>query len=262
MKVEVMTISPDQAKAWLAANTNNRNLRVRLVKKYSSDMIAGAWHLTHQGIAFYDDGSLCDGQHRLAAIVAANTPVEMTVAHDIPRGSGKVIDGHAARQVHDALRIGGAPKWIDKDVVAIVRFMASTGQGSKMFFSIDQIEAYAIKYEDSIRFARSFLTIKKRGLTCAALWACYVSADLHGVSRDKISRFAEIIISGEIATPSENAALRLREYILFNSIAWHGSGHSVDTAKRAQRAIQAFADDQPLSKLYQPTGWVYPFPAE
>jgi hypothetical protein len=42
--------------------------------------------VTHQGIAFDTQGVLVDGQHRLAAIIEADRPVELTVFTEGGRG--------------------------------------------------------------------------------------------------------------------------------------------------------------------------------
>lgn len=76
----VQTVTPELASAWLrTANTRNRNVRQYHVTRLAHDMKAGAWRLTHQGVAFAADGTLVDGQHRLAAVVLANVSVQMVV---------------------------------------------------------------------------------------------------------------------------------------------------------------------------------------
>jgi hypothetical protein len=53
-------------------------LSKRTVRDFAEAMRRGDWRLTHQGIAFDASGALVDGQHRLAAIVEADVPVEIT----------------------------------------------------------------------------------------------------------------------------------------------------------------------------------------
>lgn len=260
METVLCNITPAMAKRWLESNnTLNRNIRPRLITKYAADMKAGAWHISHQGIAFYDDGSLADGQHRLQAIVTSNCTVQMLVSRGLPRQSGRAVDLHAARQAHDALRLGGAPEWINKDVVAIIRFMKSKGAGS-IALSIDQMESYALRYEQEIRFAADLNRPTKRGITGAPLGACYVAALLSGEPAEMLTRFATIMRTGECTSAEDNAALRLREYLIFNPISWHGAGAAARSAKRAQRAIKAFCERTPLAKLYEPAEFIYPFP--
>lgn len=62
----------------------NRSINKPLVNSYASDMVRGRWGLSHQGIAFDEDGRLIDGQHRLWAVVKAGIPVTMTVTTGVP----------------------------------------------------------------------------------------------------------------------------------------------------------------------------------
>ena len=61
-----------------------RPISDRIVKAYASDMKAGNWSLTGQGISFDTDGHLMDGQHRVAAVVAAGVEVDMLIMWGLP----------------------------------------------------------------------------------------------------------------------------------------------------------------------------------
>ena len=72
-------ITPAKATDYLAQNRCNRPLSPPTVQKYVRLMQAGKFYVTYQGVACDEEGRLRDGQHRLAAIVAANTSVSMLV---------------------------------------------------------------------------------------------------------------------------------------------------------------------------------------
>lgn len=109
MKLEVVTVTPDQALEILALhNNNNRRLRKSVVARYSRAIKTGQWRLTQQGIAISRDGVLLDGQHRLAAVVEANTPVEMVMATECDPGIFAVLDTGATRLASDVLYMSGA----------------------------------------------------------------------------------------------------------------------------------------------------------
>jgi hypothetical protein len=63
--------------------------------------------VTHQGIAFDVNGVLVDGQHRLAAIIEADLPVELTVFTDVDEGTFDVLDTGKRRNAADVLAIEG-----------------------------------------------------------------------------------------------------------------------------------------------------------
>lgn len=78
--VRVETITPEIAKTYLTRNVNNRKPSNKTVSIYAREMKMGKWQLTHQGLAFDENGDLLDGQHRLWAVVEADVPVQMIVS--------------------------------------------------------------------------------------------------------------------------------------------------------------------------------------
>ncbi len=78
MKTEVIT--PERAAHYLKRNVDNyRKISRQKVALYAEEMKAGKWQLNGEGIMFDETGRLKNGQHRLAAILAAGIPVTMTV---------------------------------------------------------------------------------------------------------------------------------------------------------------------------------------
>jgi hypothetical protein len=80
MRSCTMTITPDMATKILERNTNNRPIRQKYVDYLATEMRAGRWRLTHQGVLIGADGEPLDGLHRLWAIVQAGVPVRMMVS--------------------------------------------------------------------------------------------------------------------------------------------------------------------------------------
>lgn len=88
-------------------NDNNRALSPAKVKAYVQAIKAGEWMLNHQGIAFYPDGKLADGQHRCAAIASARKPVEVLVFPNFQKEAITTIDLGKTRTAADALDMDG-----------------------------------------------------------------------------------------------------------------------------------------------------------
>ena len=107
MRSRVQTITPKKALEYLEHNTANRPLSGRTVRDFAQAMRRGEWRVTHQGIAFDTTGALVDGQHRLAAIVEADVPVEVTVFSEVPEGAFDVLDTGKRRNAADVLAIEG-----------------------------------------------------------------------------------------------------------------------------------------------------------
>jgi hypothetical protein len=107
VRSKVQLVTPAKAADWLQANTANRPLSKPTVKAFAEAMRRGEWMVTHQGIAFDTNGALVDGQHRLAAIVEADLPVEVTVFTDVDEGAFDVLDTGKRRNAADVLAIEG-----------------------------------------------------------------------------------------------------------------------------------------------------------
>lgn len=76
---EVRKVTPELAKTWLGTTEKNRTFRKSRVAQYAADMKAGRWQLNGEAIKFDKNGHLLNGQHRLHAVVRADTTVPMLV---------------------------------------------------------------------------------------------------------------------------------------------------------------------------------------
>lgn len=100
-------IEPNKALEYLKRNAGNRPLKDAVVRRLIKAIKSGHWQLTHQGIAFDEDGALIDGQHRLSAIARAGVPVRMVVFRGVPRRAFTVIDSNAPRSASDHIALRG-----------------------------------------------------------------------------------------------------------------------------------------------------------
>jgi len=107
VRSRVVTITPARAAELLAANSTNRPVSKAVVRGFAEAMRRGEWMVTHQGIAFDTRGVLVDGQHRLAAIIEADRPVELTVFTEVGEGTFDVLDIGKRRSAADVLAIEG-----------------------------------------------------------------------------------------------------------------------------------------------------------
>lgn len=86
----------------LKCNTRNLPVRQSHVDYLASEMAAGRWHLTHQGIAF-DSDVLVDGQHRLLAVVQSGVTIQAWVFGDVPLAVQCLVDKGRVRSIADEL---------------------------------------------------------------------------------------------------------------------------------------------------------------
>lgn len=117
---EVRQVTPEWAQQVLARHDESivngkfrqRTLNVNTMRQYATDMKAGNWKLTGQGLSFDTEGNLMDGQHRLAAVISSGTTVPMLVMWDLQQEEGGVktinlFDIGKKRNVAQQLKING-----------------------------------------------------------------------------------------------------------------------------------------------------------
>lgn len=107
MNISVEKITPERAKELLAANGHNRPLRPRYVRTLATDMASGNWRLNGEGIKFAKNGTLLDGQHRLAAIIESGTTIELVIVRGLDASDQETMDTGRKRLLSDVLTLRG-----------------------------------------------------------------------------------------------------------------------------------------------------------
>lgn len=131
MNIELVKVTPEMAAQWLGRNDHNRPLNKRLVNDYARDMAAGSWTLNGEAVKIAEDGTLLDGQHRLAALVQANVTVEMVVVAGLDPATQETMDTGRKRSFNDVLSIRGVVN--AASVAAVAKRMWSWDNGDTRF---------------------------------------------------------------------------------------------------------------------------------
>jgi hypothetical protein len=260
-----MIVTPAIAREWLDRNnTNNRPVsraRVNVLRKVIAD---GNWHVTHQGIAFYEDGSLADGQHRLEAIAAGATPVGSIVTFGLSRELIHAIDTGRPRSVANVLNFIGMR--ISSGSVAACRAMwndyyayrnKTTWASQSVAIDTNRFSVFCGHVEPAVSFACP--THKRRGLAHASVTAAIASA-WFTQDRTALERFKELLHVGAGANEDEVAAIRLREFLLTTSISSGGAESRQEIYLRSCTALRAFLEGRGISKLYCRVESRFPIP--
>lgn len=122
VRTEIMEIDADDAARFLEKNkeyepgtkgTNRKTYQPDL-QKWANDMVRGRWRLTHQGVAFDNEGFLVDGQNRLKALIMADrqkrgVTIKMMVTYGLDAEVFRVIDTGRRRKLSDVLSFDGYP---------------------------------------------------------------------------------------------------------------------------------------------------------
>jgi len=107
MSMELTTVTPDLAAAWLERGGVNRHLSEARVSKFVAAIRRNEWQVTPDAIALDDDGTVKNGQHRLAACVQAGAPIQVWVLRGVTERSFDVMDTGRSRTVADVFSIHG-----------------------------------------------------------------------------------------------------------------------------------------------------------
>lgn len=108
MRAIQMTVTPAQARQWLAAsNTTNRSLSKMLLAQMVKDLLAGKWRLNGETIIFDSASNILDGHHRLTACAESGVAIETFVVLGADPSALVTIDTGKTRDSTDALTFAG-----------------------------------------------------------------------------------------------------------------------------------------------------------
>jgi len=260
-----MMVTPEMASSWLKLNHNNRNITSPRVELFVRLIREGKWVLTHQGIGFYCDGNLADGQTRLSAIARAGIPVWMLVTEGLPRESIHAIDGGRPRSVRDVLHFIGIS--LTKNDVSVVRMLwmqyrlQRSGE-SRTVWDASAVDTVGFsQFVDACRDAVIFATpkIRRRGLSHASVVASVASA-WFTEEKSLLSRFQQLIAEGTGADQSEQAAIRLRDFLQTTTLTKGGTLDRQELFVKCCGALRAFIDGRTISRIVCRPDSVFPIP--
>ena len=215
MKIELITITPNLASEYLQLNNSNRKINKMQLDMIVRSINAGKWRLTHQGVAFYKDGTLADGQHRLQAIVNTGVSLLMPVFHGIERDTDTVlaIDCGRGRTTTDSALISGL-KITNNDISVSkgLRF----GYKDRSFNKLTHFESCDLceEYFDELNIMKSVFLKSKAFLTIAPVRVAAIRAIKSGVPLVIAKKFIETLITGEYKGSIYVNAVKLRNKLL------------------------------------------------
>lgn len=263
MVVKETLVTPQLAYKWLEGNTHNRSLRQSVVERYARDMKAGKWRLTHEAVAFAPDGTLIDGQHRLWAVIEANSNIKFMVATDVPPESRAVINSGILRTDVDHLKFGYDME-VSSTAVAIVKRFLKDIQGSGGRPTSDEIKRTYDRYQEAIAFTIKAFTRTVRGITTVPVMTAIARA-YFTQEREKLAHFCELLCEGRFKNDlTDEPILLLRNYLLERApLRTSGGGNINDVIyAKTQRALWAYLHGERLGMLYPASSELFPLPEE
>lgn len=259
--VTTMTlVTPAMAAAWLENNNKgNRTIRKGDVEAFKAIILGGLWETTHQGIGFYLDGTLADGQHRLTAISDSGISQWMNVTRNLPMTSVHAIDGGAIRTKLDRLHFAGVSSdthRVSTCGLLIAQYKAEEAGRDRWSTSkipSREFERFYSDFSEAIEFVLSF----KRPSRFPSPATAAVASAWYTEDRDRLADFMTVMHTGETSGSNDGAAIRFRDHV---NKGKYGAGSLArnDLFLRACGALRYFIAGKPLSKLYATPEHAFP----
>lgn len=149
-------VTPVQAALILKANSHNRRISNTQLDTMVGILTRGDWKRTHQGLAFYADGTLMDGQHRLGSSVITGIPLTpIMVSGGYHKDDNDAIDAGTKRTAADAAALSGLHDASLKCFI-VDQWLTYTHRldyGKSITFTNHQIKVKAIEHDVGLKAA-------------------------------------------------------------------------------------------------------------
>lgn len=175
------------------------------------------------------------------------------VTSGLKKPSAVTIDIGRKRSMSDGIKIGGLSDWITKRHISLITQIADP----KRLTTQETVE-WLEGMESSAKFAVEIFCSNKRALVNSVLHAAMALAHFYNPGKeDQLRKFAQVYMEGLVTSKKELSAIKLRDEFMTNT--HNGGGYRRDKFLKAQRAIQAFLNEEVISRLVKPKEeiWVY-----
>lgn len=256
MDVSIELVTPQIAKQYLGSNRSNRKLRTAVVRKYADDMKSGKWTQCPMPVAFYVDGDVADGQHRLSAVIESGIPQQFIVMRGLTREAGLNIDTNLTRSIVDAVKISGVDSNVSHAMIATARAVEE-GIRATGVLSNSQKLALVEKHREAVEWVIAYGpkgSIVGNSLVRGAL----ARAWYHENNTDRLARYAEVIGSGFSDGASESAAIAMRNHLMQRGTVAANLNAWRDTFLKTQNSIHYFMRGRQLKVIKSVSDEVYP----
>jgi hypothetical protein len=227
------------------------------------DMTAGEWPLTHQAIAFDEQGNILDGQHRLWAIVESGKTIEMVVGRGLAAEVRDFIDQGIPRTVVDVAKLRDPDSNITQFFGATARRMM-IGCRTNVPHTRQEILNFLEKHERALHFALDEGLGGRRAfrVTPSAIPAVMARAYYHE-DKARIIEFGEILL-GKLPKGEEDSGAHVLRGWLLAGTPNRGKAMSKDVEVycKTQRALSGFLAREKMRSIYAKTEEIWQLPGE
>ena len=212
--VSIEFVTPEIAAHYLSFNNSNRSVSKHTVNRYASAMKNGKWELNGETIAFYENGELKDGQHRLNAIIQSGEGQWMIVVRGIPK-STVIHDRGKSRSTTDIMTIAGYE--------TAIRNFSSQGAVKFLFVNLakmpdvsdDMCMSFADMYGETIAKAYTAACNGKSGPNCkkAPIIAALFCAIYGNIDYETCAEFCKVVNTGFYTGNGQTSGVIFKEMV-------------------------------------------------
>lgn len=249
-------ITVEKAQVFLERALDIRRYRPKTAAKYSRDMTADKWIITHEGIGIDVDGNVLDGRHRLNAIIISGKPQFLLVVRNLPREAKVAVDQGIPRTLDDVLNSDNIPA--TKRDVGICKMIL--GPGPFRFTRAEAIDLFK-RHEGAIRATSEMFYTNKWKLTQASVMAPFARAWYTYDTKD-LSRFVRALLEGNYQNSDEAPAIALRDFLKDKVQKTCGGSAKREIYFKTEKALFSFLNGERLGRLHAATHEMFPLPAE
>ena len=219
--VRIDDLTPPQAAVlYRDHGGHNRDFSFGKANYYADAMKRGDWKLIHQGLAFYRDGKIADGQHRTAAVAISGTTQKFVMFPNFGDGDVDAIDVGKTRSAGDAVQMlgfedGGLKAAVSKVVMG---YENEVQTGRKLNPTVIQVEKFVGENDEiigeAVRMARQITD--KCAEPCLTLKKCAVAILLllrGGYTTNLAGAFVGAVQLGIADREGEPAAILSRKFL-------------------------------------------------
>lgn len=271
--VQVMLITPEwAAKVLEQRNKENRDEKPAYQERLVHALQTGRFFLTNQGVGFYDNGQLADGQNRLASIVKSGVSARMVVVFGIDPAAKPAIDDGVKRSDVDVARLLG-DRETPKRAIMIANTLISMMRNGITYPDKYEKQDFYRKYMEGLVWTHThFLPVKRKGITqmgvLSAVTRAYYTVKDDPNRLDRLKAFIRVLNEGIGDPNKDRAAVKLRNMLLDEKEGSPGrsrmnSGYAREEVyRKTEKAIQHFLREEPIDKLYEARDELFPLPGE
>ena len=220
--VNVVTLTPIMAALlFVELNKHNRDFSLTKAHHYADQMDKGYWRLVHQGLAFYPNKKLADGQHRIAAVFLSGTTQQFTVFRNFAEDAMEAIDTAKRRTAGDAFGITGLVAKDDSKIAGgivetVMKYEHLRLHAKSITPSIYEQKDWAIAHIDNVKQALKLVDMVVKGdpvLTKAEAGSIALAMLIGGYDIAVVEQYLTDVM-GSIVRYADSPALDLyRKYL-------------------------------------------------